>query len=213
MSINRSRLTTLAACVLNLLRQHPMHPYEMRMTIQHRDHGHIVRLRGASLYDTVDRLAKGGLIEATETSRDGRRPERTVYKLTEAGAEEFEPWLKEGLERPVNDYPHFAAVLAFTYGTRKTEVVEALRRRATMLESEIAATKVKLRATVETYGLPRIFVIEEEYLLTMKRAELEWIGKLVEDLLGTDLWPDLSKIPELISEFERRTGGGARAES
>ena len=46
-----------------------MHPYEMRTTIQHREHDHLVRIKGASLYDTVDRLAREELIEATETSR------------------------------------------------------------------------------------------------------------------------------------------------
>lgn len=213
MSINRSRLTPLAACILNLLMQHPMHPYEMRMTIQHRDHGHIIRLRGASLYDTVDRLARDGFIEATETSREGRRPERTVYTLTEAGGDEYRLWLKEGLERPVNDYPLFAAVLAFMYGIRKSEVIEGLSRRATMLEAEIAATEVKLKATVETDRLPRIFVIEEEYLLAMKRAEVEWVRKLLHELVTTDLWPAMEQIGELIAEFERRAGGGLQTES
>src|SRR3979411_3327659 len=103
MSINRTRLTPLAACVLNLLREAPMHPYEMRMTIQHRAHDHLIRIKGASLYDTVDRLAREGLIEATETSREGKRPERTVYGITEAGSGELDQWLREELARPINE--------------------------------------------------------------------------------------------------------------
>jgi DNA-binding PadR family transcriptional regulator len=33
----------------------------------------------------VESLERRGLIEATERLRDGRRPERTVYRLTAAG--------------------------------------------------------------------------------------------------------------------------------
>src|ERR1700724_797518 len=167
MSINRTRLTPLAACVLSLLRQAPMHPYEMRTTIQHREHDHLVRIKGASLYDTVDRLAREGLIEATETSREGKRPERTVYRITESGSGELDQWLREALGRPVNEFPQFATALAFMYGLEKAEVDEL--------------------------KLPRIFVIEEEYLREMQRAEAEWIRTLIGDLLEGALWPSLDE--------------------
>src|SRR6202165_328782 len=193
MSINRTRLTPLAACVLSLLRQAPMHPYEMRTTIQHREHDHLVRIKGASLYDTVDRLAREGLIEATETSREGKRPERTVYRITESGSGELDQWLREALGRPVNEFPQFATALAFMYGLEKSEVVELLRRRMLELEAAVAATDVKLKVTVDELKLPRIFVIEEEYLREMQRAEAEWIRTLIGDLLEGALWPSLDE--------------------
>src|ERR1700736_637440 len=149
MSINRTRLTPLAACVLNLLRQAPMHPYEMRMTIQHRELDHLIRFKGASLYDSVDRLAREGLIDATETSREGKRPERTVYQITEAGSGELDQWLREALGRPVNEFPQFATALAFMYGLEKSEVIELLRRRMLELEAAVDATDVHIQATAD----------------------------------------------------------------
>jgi DNA-binding PadR family transcriptional regulator len=185
-----------------------MHPYEMRTTIQHREHDHLIRIKGASLYDTVDRLARDVLIEATETSREGKRPERTVYRITEAGSGELDQWLREALARPINEFPQFTAALAFMYGLEKAEVVELLRRRMLELEAAIAATDVKLQVTVDQLKLPRIFVIEAEYSREMQRAEAEWIRTLLGDLLEGDLWPDRDEIHNLIAEFQRRSGGG-----
>jgi DNA-binding PadR family transcriptional regulator len=184
-----------------------MHPYEMRTTIQHREHDHLVRIKGASLYDTVDRLAREGLIEATETSREGKRPERTVYRITESGSGELDQWLREALGRPVNEFPQFATALAFMYGLEKSEVVELLRRRMLELEAAVAATDVKLKVTVDELKLPRIFVIEEEYLREMQRAEAEWIRTLIGDLLEGALWPSLDEFKVQIAEFQRRSGG------
>ena len=44
----------------------------------------MIKLEGASVYDTGERLEHGGFIQPQETSREGRRPERTVYALTVA---------------------------------------------------------------------------------------------------------------------------------
>src|ERR671935_409945 len=74
--------TPLALAVLNLLNERPMHPYEMRSLMRERGHERAFRLKEASLYDTVERLAGRGFIEPVEVNREGRRPERTIYAIT-----------------------------------------------------------------------------------------------------------------------------------
>src|SRR5919108_1868809 len=101
--------TPLALAVMNLLMEHPMHPYEMKSKMKERGHDQVIRLKGGSIYDTVERLEQGGFIEAQETSREGRRPERTVYAITEAGVDELRAWMREMVGRPVWDYPQFGA--------------------------------------------------------------------------------------------------------
>ena len=44
--------------------------------------------------------ALAGYIEPVETSREGRRPERTTYRITEAGKAELMDWLRELLSIP-----------------------------------------------------------------------------------------------------------------
>ncbi len=95
--ITRPAQTPLGPAVLDLLPERPMHPDEIGETITQRRVNEIVKVRGGSLYHAVERLPRAGLIEAVETERRGRRPEGTVYRITEPGREEFVGWLEEAL--------------------------------------------------------------------------------------------------------------------
>src|SRR3989442_15470756 len=124
MSTNRVLPKTgLALAVLTLLNERPMHPYEMKLLMEERGHEQVIKLKGGSLYDTVDRLEKLGFIESQETSREGRRPERTVYALTDVGRHEVKEWLRELVAVPVNEYPRFTAALAFLLNLRDKDEV------------------------------------------------------------------------------------------
>lgn len=92
--------TPVALSVLNLLNERPMHPYEMRVLIRQRRHDRAFRIRESSIYDTVGRLADRGFIEPVEVNREGRRPERTVYAITEAGRDELLAWLWDLASEP-----------------------------------------------------------------------------------------------------------------
>ena len=59
----------------------------MRRRLAERGLDRLVKVRGGILYHTVQRLDEAGLVEPTETSREGRFPERTVYRLTEHGGD------------------------------------------------------------------------------------------------------------------------------
>jgi DNA-binding PadR family transcriptional regulator len=169
----------LALAVLATLRQQPMHPYEMAATMRSQGKEKSIRLNYGSLYTVVDNLAKHGLIEALEASREGRRPERTVYQLTEAGQAELEDWLAELLGTPVKEYPQFEAALAELTILGPARVLELLRDRISALEEALTADRAELAAIS---WLPRLFVIESEYHLAMGEAELAWVGGLVREL-------------------------------
>ena len=180
----------LALSVLNLLWERPMHPYEMRQLMKERGHDRVIKLKGGSLYSTIDRLTAAELIRPLETSRQGRRPERTVYALTDAGRDEHRHWMRELLAVPLPEYPWFGAALAFLGALPPDEVRDLLRRRAALLEAEIAADERILAATAEEFGLPRLFVVEGEYVLAMRRAELAWVRQIVDDIGKGELaWP------------------------
>jgi len=75
----------LALAVLALLFERPMHPYEMAVTLKDRHKEESIKLRYGSLYTVIDLLLARGFIAAKATSREGKRPERTVYALTPSG--------------------------------------------------------------------------------------------------------------------------------
>ncbi|HEY4871616.1 MAG TPA: PadR family transcriptional regulator [Candidatus Dormibacteraeota bacterium] len=180
--------TPLALAVMTLLMERPMHPYEMKLKMKERGHDQVIRLKGGSIYDTVVRLEDGGFIKSQETSREGRRPERTVYAITETGRDEITSWMREMLAQPVNDYPQFAAALAFLAVLEKGEVVRLLKLRSAMLESQLAEVDNGLAKLQKTMAIPRLFLIEVEYGSVMHRAELEWVRRLIADIEDGKLW-------------------------
>jgi DNA-binding PadR family transcriptional regulator len=192
----------LALAVLGTLRQQPMHPYEMAATMRSQGKEKNIKLNFGSLYTVVDNLAKHGLIEALEASREGRRPERTVYRLTDSGQAELEDWLAELLGTPVKEYPQFEAALAELTILGPARVLELLRDRVSALEQALSAERAEL---AQYPWLPRLFVLESEYHLVMQEAELAWVRGLVQELEdgsfpGMDDWARWVETGELSPE-------------
>src|ERR1700748_2441980 len=91
----------LALAVLALLFERPMHPYEMAATLKQRHKEESIKLRYGSLYTVIELLRARGPTRARETSREGRRPERTVYALTDVGREELLDWMRDLIRDPI----------------------------------------------------------------------------------------------------------------
>jgi DNA-binding PadR family transcriptional regulator len=179
----------MALAVLELLSEGPKHPYEIKQTMHERGIDRAIHLKGASVYDTVERLAKAGFVELVETNREGRRPERTIYRLTQDGADELRSWLRQLLEEPTREYPQFGAALMFLGAMGlKEEAIKVLERRAAAFEADIAAADAVIKGLPP--DLPRLFLIEEDYGQAMRRAELAWLRRTVAELKdGTLEWP------------------------
>src|SRR6516165_6756 len=131
----------LALAVLALLFERPMHPYEMAATLKHRHKSESIKIRYGSLYTVIEFLVKRGFIAAKETSREGKRPERTVFALTPSGYDELRAWMQDLLCDPVNEFPQFAAGLSLLPVLPPDEAVALLRHRALRLSAE--ATRIE----------------------------------------------------------------------
>src|SRR5438309_10190202 len=101
----------LALSILGLLDERPMHPYELASTMRERHQDEFIRLNFGSLYHTVDVLERNGWIVPTEREKEGRRPERTIYRLTDSGREILVRVVSDIIAHPRREYPHFAAGL------------------------------------------------------------------------------------------------------
>ena len=185
-----------------------MHPYEMKSKMKERGHDQVIRLKGGSIYGTVERLEEGGFITSQAPSREGRRPERTVYAITENGREEITAWMREMLAQPVNDYPQFAAALAFLAVLDKDEVVRLLRARTALLESQIARNEKGLEDLQKIQRIPRLFLVEAEYGVVVSRAEVEWVRSLIRDIEDGTLWITHEEMHAVDARLGNREGGG-----
>src|SRR3954452_13305451 len=127
----------LALAVLSCLSERPMHPYEISTTLRSRGKEDSIKLNYGSLYSVVESLQKHGLIAPRETTRAGRRPERTVYEITDAGTAEFEDWLAELLSTPVREFTSLEAGLSLLPGLPPDEVLRLLDKRCDNLRIEL----------------------------------------------------------------------------
>jgi DNA-binding PadR family transcriptional regulator len=183
-------LTPLSLVILELLTERAMHPYEMQQLIRDRHTDQVVKVRAGSLYHTVERLCRADLIEAVETGREGRRPERTVYRITDAGRDQFHTNLRELVRIPETEYPLFGVAVEMLGKLAPAEAKDLLQRRAVALEARLAGGDQTLSALGKR-GLPRIYTLDTEYLMAMCRAELAWVRQLVDEIGTGDLpWTD-----------------------
>src|SRR6516165_11212906 len=172
-----SRSNPLALAVLVCLYERPMHPYEVAQTLRQRAKQESVRLNYGSLYAVVEALEKKGFVKATGTTREGKRPERTVYEITDEGTREMEDWMTELIGVPAKEYPAFMAGLSFLPSLDPDDALAALRRRAEALTVKIVAISGVEKAARDA-GLPRIFGLEAEYEQQQLEAEYRFVTGL-----------------------------------
>lgn len=185
MARSSDRRSTLALVLLALLAEEPMHPYRMQQLIKQRGKDKIANVAARnSVYQTIDRLLRASLIAVRETSRDERRPERTRYELTDAGWAALRSWTRGMLSSPAREFPEFPAALASLMLLAPEEVLEELTARAVALSAEVAAARGELADFPE---LPRLFRLDDEYLLAVREAELRWVEEVVAALRSGEL--------------------------
>ncbi|MCK2216326.1 PadR family transcriptional regulator [Actinomadura sp. ATCC 31491] len=200
----------LGLAVLTVLVHRPMHPYEMASVLRARGKDHDMRIKWGSLYTVVRNLEKHGLIAAVESNRQGARPERTVYRLTDAGLAEAADWTRELLAAPVHEPSAFEAGLSVLGGLGPGEVVTLLRRRLAALERRVEAGRDDLER--DGRELPRLFLLESEYALAMRQAEAAWVRGLLAELEegrfpGLDDWRayhESGRVPGDVAEAAER---------
>jgi DNA-binding PadR family transcriptional regulator len=184
--MRQSRTNPLALAVLTCLYERPMHPYEIDQTLRQRTKHESIRLNYGSLYKTVESLARRQLIRVSHTVREGQRPQRTVYEITEAGTEEMHDWLSSLIQSPAKEYLQFEAGLSLLPILSPDEAAALLKRRVAALTRRLAELRVPA-------PVPRLFLLETEYQERLCAAELEFVRGLVDDiesgrLGGLDLW-------------------------
>jgi DNA-binding PadR family transcriptional regulator len=195
-----SRSNPLALAVLITLHERPMHPYEVSTVLRARTQHESVRLNFGSLYAVVAALEKRGFVVAHETVREGRLPERTVYRLTASGRHEAREWLTALISTPVNDYPAFGAGLSFLPALPPRDVAALLRERANQLELARTAARDAREANVREH-VPRLIWVEDEYRAALLETELAYVHRLVAEietgsLDGYEWWHALHELDD-----------------
>lgn len=172
------QLTPLGVSVLALLRERAMHGYEMFQILLARREDRIVKVRPGSLYHVVYRLAQESLIRPTTTGRDGNRPERTIFEITDTGLAALTDSVRELVATPVNEFPRFVAALAEIHHLDRETALAAVRSRIGALDAEV----VEMSAARAASTAPAIQLTALDYLLATTRAKLDWLRQFADSL-------------------------------
>jgi DNA-binding PadR family transcriptional regulator len=200
----------LALAVLSVVVPKPMHPYEMASFLRASGKEQDMKIKWGSLYTVVQNLEKHGLLEATGSSRQGARPERTIYRITDAGRAELEDWVRELVSTPEREHPRFEAGLSVLGILPPDEATGLLQQRLDRLEQEIADQ----RESLAQHGreIPRLFLVEAEYDLAIRQAEAIWVRSLLDELTSGSLpglaqwraWHETGQVPPEWADLAER---------
>ena len=180
MSPDVHRRSPLALAVLAVLCYAPLHPYRMQQLLKAWGKQDVVNLgQRATLYKVIERLAREGLVRVREVLRDGLRPERVVYEITDDGRAVVGDWIRSMVGAPSREYPEFPAGLSFAMLLGPEDALRHLERRRKDLEVELGRLAHGLAAAA---GVPRVALLDTEYQQAVTEAQLRWVGSVVEDL-------------------------------
>ncbi|HLJ34953.1 MAG TPA: PadR family transcriptional regulator [Ktedonobacteraceae bacterium] len=171
----------LALAILSLLTERPMHPYEMLGVMRQRELAAVIKMNQSSLYSVIEALQREGWIVPTETRREGRYPERTVYATTADGRAELADWLRSLIRQPAIEYTAFAAALAFIGNLPPVEAAALLEEHARALQEQVSSTHSIIERGLHL-GVDRLFLVEDAYTLTLQTARLTFVRQLISEI-------------------------------
>jgi len=203
MAEKRKVANLMALAVLATVVQRPMHRYEMASVMRARGKDRDMNIKWGSLYTVVQNLEKNGYLETIGITRQGARPERTVYQITDAGRDELIAWTRDLIAQPEAEHTRFVAGLSVLAVLAPQEVADLLRQRVQRLTDSLDTLRSELE---QAAYVPRLFLIEDEYRIAMTQAEMEWTTSLLDELTaGTfphlDAWRKFHETGQMPPEF------------
>ena len=192
--------SSLGLIVLWQLFEGPMHVYRMQKMFEAQGKARVVNVRSrASIYQTIERLKRHGLVEVYETRRAEGYPDRVVYAITDEGRVVAREWLREMLRNTEGEYPEFIAALSIVFGLVPDDARAELELRVDKLQAALDSVEHGLADAPA--ALPRLFLLEEEYRKTLLEAELSWLRGVIDDLREGRLTWNEEWLRELAGKF------------
>jgi DNA-binding PadR family transcriptional regulator len=159
----------------------PVHGYDVRRELISWRVDQWANVAPGSIYNALKSMTRDGLLEVVGTDQVGGRPERTTYRLTNEGENEFQALLRATLWKVEPALDPLMPALCFLPVMKRDELMAALKHRITqvqgMLEhSEFAVAELPNPSTPEH--------VKELYRLSAARAgaEIPWAQALIERL-------------------------------
>jgi DNA-binding PadR family transcriptional regulator len=159
----------------------PVHGYVVRRELASWRAQEWASIQPGSIYNALKSLTREGYLEIVGTNQVGGRPERTTYRLTTPGEEEFHTLLREEwwTVRPPID-PMMAAI-SFLGAVTRDEALAALEHRAAQIHGMVRHLEFGIEAHT---GADSPYHVREMMQLMNARllSEIGWAKQFTERL-------------------------------
>jgi DNA-binding PadR family transcriptional regulator len=165
----------LEVAILGLLKQQPMHGYQLSRELGD-SLGGFWRVSYGSLYPTLRRLERDGSVEAESGEAAGGR-RKTVYRITERGERVFLELLQESPAEGSAEDTRFRVRFAFFRYLPPETRIRLLERRRAFLEERLDAIDESIRVhrgRSDDYALALM-----EHGRTATESDITWIEGLI----------------------------------
>jgi DNA-binding PadR family transcriptional regulator len=179
MARKKAELTTPDLVLLSLLAERPLHGYQANAELERREVRDWANISRPQVYYSLDKLARLGMIRASESDEPIAGPERRVFATTAKGrsaladALERDDWITQ------RERPPFLIWLGLSWQARPGVMQRQIRARRKFLEQELAheeATLKSIRAEVGHRFHEAVWMVS--LVIQQFRTELRWLDKL-----------------------------------
>lgn len=150
--------------LLGLIKEHERSGYDIMTEIRNRELDRWAKISTSTIYNRLTRLEKNGSIEG-HSERDGNRPERTVYRILDKGAEVLKREVMRHLTG-FNDDPRTLGY-AFLYAVDPIDTARVLEVHEKKLQEELA----RLQKMIDAEPRPTLYP-EGPFLNCMSRDHI-----------------------------------------
>ena len=164
--------------LLGVLLEGKTHGYRLNEYVLHAM-GQYTDIKKSKVYYTLGKMEKDGYVEQ-ETEREGNRPERRVYQITEQGKTYFLQLLRNNLGGFIRTYFNDDIGIAFMDKLPLNEVRELLQKKRGMIHSNLQ----QLKDITDHGGNWRYLIAHDVAHL---ETDLTWIDEILHDMENTEL--------------------------
>ncbi len=170
----------LEAAILGLLKERPMHGYELKKRLTY-VLGHFWQVSYGSLYPALKRMERSGATEKAfpKRGKSSKSKRRNVYHLTPVGEKRFLKLLQQSVsESDISDTAKFDVKLSFFHYLNSQERLALLEKRRTFLEEKLVEFKSYRKRNLAEDNRYRKGLFSHK--LELARSDIRWLNRLIE---------------------------------
>ncbi|HMI53684.1 MAG TPA: PadR family transcriptional regulator [Candidatus Saccharimonadales bacterium] len=180
--VRAARLTTPDLVLLSLLAERAMHGYQANLELERREVRDWAGISRPQVYYSLEKLAKRGLIQVSESASAAAGPQRTAYQTTAQGRNELALALAAGGWTTQRERPAFLTWMALSWQAKSGVFRKQLARRRSFLEKELQREETTLQSILQEVGHAHHEAVWMVRLMTEQfRTELRWLADVEEE--------------------------------